>query len=89
MRRRVATIFGQQSLRAKFGLLIGVLLAAIFVMAGVYLHAQQRASLRSLLRERSEVQLNLLAGAGAAAVLSGDQHTLNSYEQLGRDKDII
>jgi methyl-accepting chemotaxis protein len=78
------------SLRVKFGLLVGILLAAILGGTGVLLQHQQRARLHALLGERAQVQLGLLAGATTAALMADDLAVLERYkDQFGRDEDVV
>ena len=83
-------VFGGLSLRTKFGLVVGILLGVILGSSGIFLHQQQKASMRSLLQERAQVQLGFLEQAATAALLAGDLPDLERHkEQLRQDEDVL
>ncbi|MFQ5882239.1 MAG: methyl-accepting chemotaxis protein [Candidatus Methylomirabilales bacterium] len=93
MHHEIGPRFSSMSLRARFGLLVGMILAAIVAITGVFLHVQQQAILGSLLQERAkraEVQLGLLERAAASALLTDDLLILAPYkEQFKGDETVI
>ncbi|MFQ5840304.1 MAG: methyl-accepting chemotaxis protein [Candidatus Methylomirabilales bacterium] len=90
MRRKLQGRLSHLSLQARFGLLVGGILVLIIALVGILIHASDKAALRSLLRERAQVQLSLLEQAAASALFNDDLNLLDPYEdQFARDQDVM
>ena len=72
-----AWVLGGFSLRAKFGLVVGILLGVILGGSGMFLHQQEKAVVRDLLLERAQVQLGFLEQAATEALRAGDLSDLD------------